>query len=141
MVSLSIMGMTGWVNPFCLAVRRPWTLSVARRGSAGAFFVENPAAFGHDTTAIGTHISKAIGASQGGGALAVALPPSHSETRKARHDGEASVPLPDDGLPAHVDEEQTVGLDGGTALETADASDTFSPQEPFSCPRRPKAWM
>jgi hypothetical protein len=28
MVPLSIMGMTRWVNPFCLAVRRP----------AGAFF-------------------------------------------------------------------------------------------------------
>src|SRR5262249_3919083 len=38
MVPLSIMGMTGWVNPFCLAVRRPGTLSVARRRSAGAFF-------------------------------------------------------------------------------------------------------
>ena len=42
MVSLSIRGMTGWVNPFCLAVRRPWTLSVSRRGSAGAFFCETP---------------------------------------------------------------------------------------------------
>lgn len=31
MVPLSIMGMTGWVNPYCLAVRRPGTLSVARR--------------------------------------------------------------------------------------------------------------
>ena len=38
MVPLSIMGMTHWVNPFCLAVRRPGTLSVARRRSAGAFF-------------------------------------------------------------------------------------------------------
>jgi hypothetical protein len=39
MVSLSIRGMTGWVSPFCLAARRPWTLFVARRRSAGAFFV------------------------------------------------------------------------------------------------------
>ena len=39
MVSLSIRGMTGWVNPFFLARRRPGTLSVARRRSAGAFFV------------------------------------------------------------------------------------------------------
>jgi hypothetical protein len=38
MVPLSIMGMTGWVNPCCLTVRRPRTLSVARRRSAGAFF-------------------------------------------------------------------------------------------------------
>ena len=38
MVSLSIMGMTGWVNPFFLAVRRPWTLPVLRRWSAGDFF-------------------------------------------------------------------------------------------------------
>jgi hypothetical protein len=80
---------------------------------------------GHDTTDIHTHCSKAIRASQGGEVLAVALPPSHNETRKARHDGEASVPSPDDCLPAHVDEEQTVGLAGGTALETADESDTF----------------
>jgi hypothetical protein len=80
---------------------------------------------GHDTTDSHTHCSKAIRASQGGGFLAVALPPSHSETRKARHDGEASGPSPDDCLPAHVDEEQTVGLAGGTALETADESDTF----------------
>jgi hypothetical protein len=40
MVSLSIRGMTGWVNPFFLAARRPGTLFVARRRSAGAFFVE-----------------------------------------------------------------------------------------------------
>src|SRR5262245_51478084 len=39
MVSLSIIGMIGWVNPCCLAVRRPWILSVTRRRSAGAFFV------------------------------------------------------------------------------------------------------
>jgi hypothetical protein len=38
MVPLSIMGTTGWVNPFCLTVRRPWTLFVAWRRSAGAFF-------------------------------------------------------------------------------------------------------
>jgi hypothetical protein len=38
MVPLSIRGMTGWVNPFFLPVQRPWTLSVARRRSAGAFF-------------------------------------------------------------------------------------------------------
>jgi hypothetical protein len=38
MVSLSIIGMTGWVNPLHVAVRRPGTLSVARRRSAGAFF-------------------------------------------------------------------------------------------------------
>jgi glycosyltransferase involved in cell wall biosynthesis len=38
MVSLSIRGMTGWVNPCWLTVRRPWTLSVLRRRSAGAFF-------------------------------------------------------------------------------------------------------
>jgi hypothetical protein len=43
MVSLSIRGMTGWVNPFFLAMRRPGTLSVARRRSAGAFFVGTPA--------------------------------------------------------------------------------------------------
>jgi hypothetical protein len=42
MVSLSIMGMPGWVNPFCLTVQRPGTLSVAWRRSAGAFFVWNP---------------------------------------------------------------------------------------------------
>jgi hypothetical protein len=39
MVPLSVRGMTGWVNPFFLAIRRPGTLSVARRRSAGAFFV------------------------------------------------------------------------------------------------------
>jgi CxxC motif-containing protein (DUF1111 family) len=39
MVSLSIRGMTGWVNPFFLAARRPGTLSVLRRRSAGAFFL------------------------------------------------------------------------------------------------------
>jgi hypothetical protein len=43
MVSLSISGMLGWVNPFFLAARRPGTLSVARRRSAGAFFVGTPA--------------------------------------------------------------------------------------------------
>ena len=47
MVSLSIMGMTGWVNPFFMAVRRPGTLSVARRRSAGAFFVGTPALVRH----------------------------------------------------------------------------------------------
>jgi hypothetical protein len=47
MVSLSILGMTGWVNPFCLAMRRPWTLSVLRRRSAGAFFVGTPALVRH----------------------------------------------------------------------------------------------
>jgi hypothetical protein len=45
MVPLSIMGMTGWVNPFSLAVRRPGTLSVARRRSAGAFFCGPPRGF------------------------------------------------------------------------------------------------
>jgi hypothetical protein len=45
MVSLSIMGMTGWVNPFFLAARRPWILSVARRRSAGAFFCGTPRGF------------------------------------------------------------------------------------------------
>jgi hypothetical protein len=45
MVSLSIMGMTGWVNPFFLAARRPWTLFVARRRSAGAFFCGTPRGF------------------------------------------------------------------------------------------------
>ena len=140
MVPLSIMGMPGWVNPFCLAVRRPWTLSVARRRSAGAFFVENPGAFGHDTTAIDTHVSKAIRASPGSGVLAVALPPAHSEPREARHDGEAAVPLPDDCLPAHVDEEQTVGLDSGIALGDRRRERHFLIQEPCSCPRRPKSW-
>jgi hypothetical protein len=43
MVPLIIMGMPGWVNPFCLAMRRPWTLFVTRRRSAGAFFVGTPA--------------------------------------------------------------------------------------------------
>ena len=43
MVSLSIIGMTGWVKPCCLAVRRPGTLFVARWRSAGAFFVGTPA--------------------------------------------------------------------------------------------------
>ena len=47
MVSLSILGMPGWVNPFCLAMRRPWTLSVLRRRSAGAFFVGTPALVRH----------------------------------------------------------------------------------------------
>jgi len=45
MVPLSIMGMTGWVNPCCLAVRRPWILFVARRWSAGAFFCGPPRGF------------------------------------------------------------------------------------------------
>ena len=47
MVSLSILGMPGCVNPFCLAMRRPWTLSVLRRRSAGAFFVGTPALVRH----------------------------------------------------------------------------------------------
>jgi hypothetical protein len=47
MVSLSIRGMTGWVNPFFLAARRPWTFSVAWRRSAGAFFVGTPALVRH----------------------------------------------------------------------------------------------
>ena len=123
MVPLSIMGMPDWVNPFCLAVRRPWTLSVARRRSAGAFFVAHPGAFGPDPTAIDTPVSKARRASPGRGVLAVALPPAPSAPREAHHDGEASVPRPADWRPAHVDEEQTVGLDGGPALETADESD------------------
>jgi hypothetical protein len=38
MVCLNIMGMTSWVNPFLMPVRRPWTLSVARRRPGGAFF-------------------------------------------------------------------------------------------------------
>jgi hypothetical protein len=45
MISLSIMGMTGWVNPLRVAVRRPGTLSVARRRSAGAFFCAVPGGF------------------------------------------------------------------------------------------------
>ena len=45
MVSTSIMGMTGWVNPFFLAVRRPGPLSIAGRRSAGAFFVANLGVF------------------------------------------------------------------------------------------------
>jgi hypothetical protein len=47
MVPLSILRMTGWVNPCCWAVRRPGTLSVARRRSAGAFFVGTPALVRH----------------------------------------------------------------------------------------------
>jgi len=47
MVSLSIIGMTGWVNPLRVAVRRPGTLSVARRWSGGAFFVGTPALVRH----------------------------------------------------------------------------------------------
>ena len=47
MVSLSIIGMIGWVNPCCLAIRRPGTLSVTRRRSAGAFFVGTPALVRH----------------------------------------------------------------------------------------------
>ena len=47
MISLSILGMTGWVNPCCLAVRRPGTLFVARWRSAGAFFVGTPAVVRH----------------------------------------------------------------------------------------------
>jgi hypothetical protein len=47
MVPLSIRGMTGWVNPFFLTVQRPWTLSVARRRSAGAFFGGTPALVRH----------------------------------------------------------------------------------------------
>jgi hypothetical protein len=39
MVSLSIRGMTGRVNPFFLAMRRPGTLSVVRRRFAAPFFV------------------------------------------------------------------------------------------------------
>ena len=45
MVSLSIRGMTGWVNPLRVAVRRPGTLFVARRWSAGAFFCGSPRGF------------------------------------------------------------------------------------------------
>ena len=45
MVSLSILGMPGWVNPFCLAVRRPGTLSLARRRSYGRFFCGKPGSF------------------------------------------------------------------------------------------------
>jgi hypothetical protein len=105
----------------------PWdSLRPSHGGGLRAlFFVEHPGAFGHDTTAIATHCSKEIHASQGDGVLAVALPPSHSDPRKVRHEGEAAVPLPADGLQAHVDEEQTVGLAGGTALETADESAAF----------------
>ena len=47
MISLSILGMTGWVNPLRVAVRRPWTLSVVRRRSAGAFFVGTPVLVRH----------------------------------------------------------------------------------------------
>jgi hypothetical protein len=46
MVSLSIIGMTGWVNPLRMAIRRPGTLSVARRWSGGAFFVRTPGGAG-----------------------------------------------------------------------------------------------
>ena len=45
MVPLSIRGMTGWVNPSFLALRRPWTFSVARRRSVGAFFCGKPGSF------------------------------------------------------------------------------------------------
>ena len=45
MVPLSIMGMTGWVNPFFLVVRRPGTLSIARRRSTGAFFCGKSGSF------------------------------------------------------------------------------------------------
>ena len=123
MVPLSILGMTGWVNPFFLAVRRPWPLAVARRWSAGAFFVAHPGAFGPDPTAIDTPGSKARRAAPGRGVLAVALPPAPSAPREARHAGEASVPRPADWRPAHVDEEQTVGLAGGPARATAGESD------------------
>jgi hypothetical protein len=47
MVTLSIIGMTGWVNPLRVAMRRPWTLSVLRRRSGGAFFVGTPALVRH----------------------------------------------------------------------------------------------
>ena len=47
MVPLSISGMTGWVNPFFLAARRPWTTYVSRRRSADAFFVRTPALVRH----------------------------------------------------------------------------------------------
>ena len=53
MVPLSIMGMTGWVNLFFLAVRRPGTLSVARRRSTGAFFMENPGALPSGGSVVG----------------------------------------------------------------------------------------
>ena len=53
------------------------------------------------------------------------MPPSHREPRKARYDGEVSVALPDNGLSAPVAVEQIVGLAGGPALETADASAAF----------------
>jgi hypothetical protein len=39
MVSLSIRGITGWVNPFFLAVRRPWTISIVWGGLGAPFFV------------------------------------------------------------------------------------------------------
>jgi hypothetical protein len=45
MVPLSIREMTGWVNLFFLAVRRPGTLSVARRRSTGAFLCGRPGGF------------------------------------------------------------------------------------------------
>jgi hypothetical protein len=45
MVPLSIMGMTGGVNLFFLAVWRPGTLSIARRRSTGAFFCGKSGSF------------------------------------------------------------------------------------------------
>jgi hypothetical protein len=121
MVSLSISEMTGWVNPFRVAVRRPGTLSIARRWSVGAFFLWHTRAL-VDTTAIDTHGSKAVRTSHEGGVLAVAVPPSHREPRTARHDGAVSVALPANGLAAPGAVEQIVGRAGGPARETADAS-------------------
>jgi hypothetical protein len=45
MASISIIGMTGWVNPYSTAARRPWTLFISRRRSAGAFFCGQPRGF------------------------------------------------------------------------------------------------
>ena len=90
----------------------------------GAFFLWQTRAL-VDTPASDTHGSKAGRTSQEGGVLAGAVPPSHREPRKARYDGEVSVALPDNGLSAPVAVEQIVGLAGGPALETADASAAF----------------
>jgi hypothetical protein len=120
MVSRSISGMPGWVNPFRVAVRRPGTLSVARRWSGGAFFVWHTRPL-VDTTAIDTHGSTAGRTSHEGGVLVVAVPPSHREPRTARHDGAVSGALPANGLAAPMAVEQIVGRAGGPVRETADA--------------------
>ena len=79
---------------------------------------------GHYTTEIDMYFSKEISASQGG-VMAIEFTPSHSDTRKSRNDVEVSVPLPDDCIHEHVDEEQNVGLDCGTALDATNDSAAF----------------